>query len=128
MLKFLREVWMFSRAQRKFWLFPLLIIMAAFGGIFNSMFGGLVSGNFMNCVGSDAAFAGSLATQIPLSPVELHGTFSGCKAGSLSFGGGQFPAFATGAKFLYCNGGPNSFTTINSPLTLYCVKNNAAYP
>ena len=30
---FLRELWMFMRVRKKFWLLPILLIMALFGGL-----------------------------------------------------------------------------------------------
>ena len=33
MLSFLRELWAFMRVRKKFWLLPILIMMAAFGGL-----------------------------------------------------------------------------------------------
>jgi hypothetical protein len=32
-MEFLRELWHFMRARKKFWLLPLLILMAIFGGL-----------------------------------------------------------------------------------------------
>ena len=33
MVSFLNEFWMFLRVRKKFWLFPVFIIMAMFGGL-----------------------------------------------------------------------------------------------
>lgn len=33
MLSFIRELWAFMRARKKFWLLPILIVMALFGGL-----------------------------------------------------------------------------------------------
>ena len=33
MLAFVRELWAFVRARRKFWLLPLLVVLGAFGGL-----------------------------------------------------------------------------------------------
>ena len=33
MLSFLREFWMFLRVRKKYWLFPIFIMMACFGGL-----------------------------------------------------------------------------------------------
>jgi len=33
MVDFLTELWRFMRVRRKFWLLPVLILMAAFGGL-----------------------------------------------------------------------------------------------
>ena len=33
MLSFLLELWAFMRVLKKFWLLPILIMMAAFGGL-----------------------------------------------------------------------------------------------
>jgi hypothetical protein len=30
---FLREIWMFMRVRKKFWLMPILIMMVLFGGL-----------------------------------------------------------------------------------------------
>ena len=32
-MEFLRELWHFMRVRKKFWLLPLLILMAIFGGL-----------------------------------------------------------------------------------------------
>jgi len=32
-MEFLRELWQFMRVRKKFWLLPLLILMAIFGGL-----------------------------------------------------------------------------------------------
>jgi hypothetical protein len=32
-MEFLRELWHFLRVRKKFWLLPLLIVMAIFGGL-----------------------------------------------------------------------------------------------
>jgi hypothetical protein len=32
-MEFLRELWHFLRVRKKFWLLPLLIVMALFGGL-----------------------------------------------------------------------------------------------
>jgi hypothetical protein len=32
-MEFLQELWLFLRARKKFWLLPLLMVMAAFGGL-----------------------------------------------------------------------------------------------
>ncbi len=32
-MEFFRELWHFMRARKKFWLLPLLILMAIFGGL-----------------------------------------------------------------------------------------------
>ena len=33
MLSFLRELWAFMRIRKKFWLLPILLMMAIFGGL-----------------------------------------------------------------------------------------------
>ena len=33
MLSFLREIWMFMRVRKKFWLLPILLMMVLFGGL-----------------------------------------------------------------------------------------------
>ena len=33
MVSFLREFWAFLRARKKYWLFPVFILMAMFGGL-----------------------------------------------------------------------------------------------
>ncbi len=33
MVWFVRELWAFLRVRKKFWLVPILVIMAAFGGL-----------------------------------------------------------------------------------------------
>jgi hypothetical protein len=33
MISFLREFWTFVRARKKFWLVPVFIVMAVFGGL-----------------------------------------------------------------------------------------------
>ena len=33
MLSFLREFWSFLRVRKKYWLLPILIVMAIFGGL-----------------------------------------------------------------------------------------------
>lgn len=33
MLSFLRELWTFMRVRKKFWLLPILLMMALFGGL-----------------------------------------------------------------------------------------------
>jgi len=33
MVEFLREFWVFLRVRRKFWLIPILIVLAMFGGL-----------------------------------------------------------------------------------------------
>ena len=33
MIVFLREFWQFLRARKKFWLLPVFIVMAIFGGL-----------------------------------------------------------------------------------------------
>jgi uncharacterized protein DUF5989 len=32
-MEFLQELWLFLRVRKKFWLLPLLMVMAAFGGL-----------------------------------------------------------------------------------------------
>ena len=32
-MSFLREFWLFLRTRRKYWLLPILIMMAVFGGL-----------------------------------------------------------------------------------------------
>lgn len=32
-MSFLKELWQFARARKKFWLLPLLLILAAFGAL-----------------------------------------------------------------------------------------------
>lgn len=32
-MSFLKELWMFLRVRRKFWLLPILIMMVIFGGL-----------------------------------------------------------------------------------------------
>jgi Family of unknown function (DUF5989) len=34
MASFLREFWAFLRVRKKFWLFPVFLVMAIFGGLF----------------------------------------------------------------------------------------------
>jgi hypothetical protein len=33
MAAFVRELWMFMRVRRKFWLLPILLLLALFGGL-----------------------------------------------------------------------------------------------
>jgi hypothetical protein len=33
MLSFLKELWAFMRVRKKFWLLPILLMMAIFGGL-----------------------------------------------------------------------------------------------
>lgn len=33
MISFLREFWVFLRVRKKFWLLPIFLVMAAFGGL-----------------------------------------------------------------------------------------------
>jgi hypothetical protein len=33
MLSFLREIWMFMRVRKKFWLLPIFVMMVLFGGL-----------------------------------------------------------------------------------------------
>jgi len=33
MLSFLREIWMFMRVRKKFWLLPIMVMMVLFGGL-----------------------------------------------------------------------------------------------
>jgi hypothetical protein len=33
MAEFVRELWMFMRVRRKFWLLPILLLLAIFGGL-----------------------------------------------------------------------------------------------
>jgi hypothetical protein len=33
MLSFIRELWAFMRARKKFWLLPIMLMMAMFGGL-----------------------------------------------------------------------------------------------
>lgn len=32
-MSFLRELWMFLRVRKKFWLWPILLMMVVFGGL-----------------------------------------------------------------------------------------------
>jgi hypothetical protein len=32
-MSFVRELWMFMRVRKKFWLLPIMIMMAVFGGL-----------------------------------------------------------------------------------------------
>ena len=32
-MSFLKELWMFMRARKKFWLLPIFLVMALFGGL-----------------------------------------------------------------------------------------------
>ena len=32
-MSFLRELWLFTRVRKKFWLLPVLVMTAAFGGL-----------------------------------------------------------------------------------------------
>ena len=32
-MSFLAELWMFLKARKKFWLLPILVVMAVFGGL-----------------------------------------------------------------------------------------------
>ncbi len=32
-MSFIRELWAFMRARKKFWLLPILVMMALFGGL-----------------------------------------------------------------------------------------------
>ena len=32
-MSFVKELWMFLRVRRKFWLLPIILIMAIFGGL-----------------------------------------------------------------------------------------------
>ncbi len=34
MLSFLREFWTFLRVRKKYWLLPIFVLMAMFGGLF----------------------------------------------------------------------------------------------
>jgi len=34
MISFLKEFWLFLRVRKKFWLLPILLVMAVFGGVF----------------------------------------------------------------------------------------------
>ena len=33
MISFLREIWAFMRARKKFWLLPIMLVMIVFGGL-----------------------------------------------------------------------------------------------
>lgn len=33
MISFVRELWMFMRVRKKFWLLPILVMMVLFGGL-----------------------------------------------------------------------------------------------
>ena len=33
MISFVRELWMFMRARKKFWLLPILVMIGLFGGL-----------------------------------------------------------------------------------------------
>jgi hypothetical protein len=33
MLSFVRELWMFMRVRRKYWLLPIILMMVVFGGL-----------------------------------------------------------------------------------------------
>ena len=33
MMSFVRELWMFLRVRKKFWLLPIIVVMAIFGGL-----------------------------------------------------------------------------------------------
>lgn len=33
MLSFVKELWAFMRARKKFWLLPIIVMMAIFGGL-----------------------------------------------------------------------------------------------
>jgi len=33
MMSFVKELWMFLRARKKFWLLPIILVMALFGGL-----------------------------------------------------------------------------------------------
>ncbi len=33
MLSFVREFWLFMRVRKKYWLLPVMVMMAAFGGL-----------------------------------------------------------------------------------------------
>ncbi len=33
MISFMREIWMFMRVRKKFWLLPILVMMVLFGGL-----------------------------------------------------------------------------------------------
>lgn len=33
MIAFLKELWMFMRVRKKFWLLPILLVLALFGGL-----------------------------------------------------------------------------------------------
>ncbi len=33
MLSFVRELWTFMRVRKKYWLFPIVMMMAVFGGL-----------------------------------------------------------------------------------------------
>lgn len=84
------------------------------GGGFGAF--GTASGTFKDCSSGIESFG----TQGTAS-----GTFDHCTAGDTSFGA---LGSAAGGKFLYCSGGPSSFTVTGAPLVLYCVRNGAAYP
>lgn len=98
------------------------------GGLFAFGSAGLsLSGTFINCEGGQLSF-GSAANS---SSGTITGTFINCRGGDQAFGavgpmGGT--ANATGAKFMYCRGGPGSFPVLGSPTLIYCINNNAPYP
>ena len=33
MMSFVKELWMFLRVRKKFWLLPIIVVMAIFGGL-----------------------------------------------------------------------------------------------
>jgi hypothetical protein len=33
MMSFVKELWMFMRERKKFWLLPIILVMAIFGGL-----------------------------------------------------------------------------------------------
>jgi hypothetical protein len=33
MMSFVKELWMFLRVRKKFWLLPIILVMAIFGGL-----------------------------------------------------------------------------------------------
>jgi len=43
MLSFLGEFWAFLRVRKKFWLLPIFLVMALFGGLIVLTFGSAVS-------------------------------------------------------------------------------------
>ncbi len=105
-------------------------------GVFNSCVGGDVSfgadgeasGIFNYCVAGDYSFGASDGSGPPVMKITYDslasGTFSNCIAGDASFGNG---GSASGGKFYFCIGGPDSFTQTGSPTVVNCIEDGSLY-